>query len=75
MKPIDNLRARVFAALCDDLIEGKGFQRLDALRRIHSLGGISGSRASTEPASGLRPTGFDPGRNSVSSQEKEAGGQ
>jgi hypothetical protein len=35
MKPIDNLRARVFAALCDDLIEGKGFGRVDALREIN----------------------------------------
>jgi hypothetical protein len=61
MKPIDNLRARM------------GHDIGDVCDRIWA--GISGSRASTEPASGLRPTGFDPGRNSVSSQEKEAGAQ
>jgi hypothetical protein len=35
MKPIDNLRARAFAALNDDLLEGRGFGRLDALREIN----------------------------------------
>jgi hypothetical protein len=51
MKQIDNLRARVFAALCDDLIEGKGFGRVEALREINRQNTREAGDSNKAPAS------------------------
>jgi hypothetical protein len=74
MKPIDNLRARAFLALNDDLLEGRGFGRTEALR--HLVGESLRDRGSRASHGALRspPSGFDP-LSQVSSQEKEAGAQ
>jgi hypothetical protein len=56
MKQIDNLRARAFQALNDDLLEGRGFGRTEALREIN--------RQNTRDGGGNASCGNPPPSNS-----------